>query len=46
MIAVSHNWNYVAAGYAITTATLVGYAVWVRVRIRRLRRNLPDENRA
>ena len=45
MIAVSQNWNYVAAGYAITAGALVSYGVWVRVRIRRLRRTLPDENR-
>ena len=43
MIAEVSNWNFVAAGYAITTITLVGYAVWIRVRIRRLKRTLSDE---
>ena len=32
---MSHNWNYVIAGYAIVTGTLTSYAVWLRVRIRR-----------
>jgi hypothetical protein len=45
VIALENNWNYVAAGYAITAGTLIGYAVWVRLRIRRLRRTLPDESR-
>jgi hypothetical protein len=31
------NWNYVAAGYAITGGTLIAYAVWLRVRLRRAR---------
>jgi hypothetical protein len=31
------NWNYVVAGYAITAGTLIAYAVWLRVRLRRAR---------
>ena len=42
---MSDNWNYVAAGYTITAVTLVTYAVWIRLRIRRVRRALSDENR-
>jgi len=41
---VNHNWNFVIAGYAIVTGTLLSYAAWVRVRARRLRRTLPDES--
>jgi hypothetical protein len=40
---MDHNWGYVAAGYGLTTATLVAYAVWLHVRTRRVRRALPDE---
>jgi hypothetical protein len=39
------NWSYVIAGYTITAATLIGYASWIRVRTRRLRRTLSDETR-
>ena len=42
---MSHNWGYVAAGYSIATVTLVTYTVWLRVRIRRVRRALSDEGR-
>ena len=42
---MSHNWGFVAAGYSITTAVLVGYFGWVRLRTRHLRRTLRDENR-
>jgi Heme exporter protein D (CcmD) len=42
---MSHNWGFVAAGYSITTAALVGYFGWVRLRTRQLRRALRDENR-
>jgi hypothetical protein len=45
MIAVS-NWNFVAAGYTVVTVTLVAYAVWIKLRTRRLRRSLPDDERA
>lgn len=45
MIAVSENWQYVAAGYTITVATLVSYGTWIAVRTRRLRRTLRDEAR-
>ena len=34
------NWNFVAVGYAVSTASLVGYAVWLRVRSRKLRKLL------
>ncbi len=40
---MSHNWNYVIAGYTIVTGTLVGYAAWLRVRLRRARRSLSEE---
>jgi hypothetical protein len=43
---VSDNWGYVIAGYAIAAGTLTAYAVWLRQRIRRLRRTLPDDDRA
>ena len=42
---MSHNWSFVIAGYSITAVTLGGYFAWMRVRTRRLRRSLPDENR-
>jgi hypothetical protein len=31
------NWNYVAAGYAITAGALIGYTVWLKIRLRRAR---------
>jgi hypothetical protein len=37
------NWGYVAAGYAIVTATLTGYSVWLWQRLRRARRSAADE---
>jgi hypothetical protein len=40
---MSDNWGYVIAGYAITGATLLGYAVSVRIRARRARRLLAEE---
>jgi hypothetical protein len=40
---MSQNWGYVAAGYVLTTVTLVTYFVWIRVRTRRLRRTLADD---
>jgi hypothetical protein len=43
MIAEASNWNFVVAGYAITTVTLVGYAAWIKVRTRRIKRALSDE---
>jgi hypothetical protein len=42
---MNNNWGYVAAGYTITAVTLVTYAVWLRLRIRRVRRALSDEGR-
>jgi len=42
---MSHNWGYVIAGYSITAATLIAYAVSLRVRIRRARRTLAEEDR-
>jgi hypothetical protein len=45
MIAVS-NWNFVAAGYALATVTLVSYATSIKLRARRLRRSLGDDERA
>jgi hypothetical protein len=42
---MSHNWNYVIVGYSVAGATLISYAVWVRVRIRRLRKSLPPDTR-
>jgi hypothetical protein len=38
------NWGYVAAGYGLTTATLVVYTLWLRQRTRRVRRMLPDQS--
>ena len=43
---MSDNWGYVAAGYAIVATALGMYALWVRQRIRRLQRSLPDDDRA
>jgi hypothetical protein len=42
---MSHNWGFVIAGYSITTVSLAGYFVWVRLRARHLRQALRDENR-
>ncbi len=42
---MSHNWTFVIAGYSITTVSLAGYFVWVRLRARHLGRTLTDENR-
>ncbi len=42
---MSHNWGFVIAGYSITTVALAGYLVWIRQRVRHLRRTLRDENR-
>ncbi len=42
---MSDNWGYVIAGYAITGGTLAAYAVWLRYRLRRLRRALPGDGR-
>ena len=41
---MSDNWGYVVAGYTLTAATLVTYAVWLRLRIRRFRRALSDDD--
>jgi hypothetical protein len=38
------NWNYVAVGYGVSTVALVTYAVWLRVRVRKLRRFLGDDD--
>jgi len=35
---MSQNWNYVIAGYAITGGALIAYSVWLRQRMRRVRR--------
>ena len=43
MIAASSNWNYVIVGYAVTAATFIAYAVWLKRRSRRLRRSLSDD---
>ncbi len=43
---MNDNWGYVIAGYAIVGSALGVYAVWVRQRIRRLQRSLPDDDRA
>ena len=40
---MSSNWNYVAAGYALTAGALVAYFTWVKLRIRKVRRSLPDD---
>ncbi len=40
---MSSNWNYVAAGYALTAGALVTYFAWVKLRIRKVRRSLPDD---
>jgi hypothetical protein len=37
---MSDNWGYVIAGYAIAAGTLTAYVVWLRHRIRRVRRML------
>jgi hypothetical protein len=37
------NWNYVAAGYAITAGALISYYTWVKVRTRRIKRTLSDD---
>jgi len=41
---VSNNWNFVIAGYAIATVTLVGYFAWIKRRTRKLRRSMRDED--
>jgi hypothetical protein len=38
------NWNFVATGYAVSAVTLVGYTVWLRVRSRKLRKLLSDDD--
>lgn len=45
MIAVTDNWNFVAAGYLITVAVLGGYSLWLAQRLRRARRSLPENHR-
>ena len=40
------NWGYVVAGYTIVGGALGAYAIWVRQRIRRLQRSLPDDDPA
>ena len=40
---MSHNWNFVAAGYLITAGTLTSYFAWVKLRTRRIRRTLSDD---
>jgi hypothetical protein len=40
---LSSNWGYVAAGYGISAAVLAGYAVWLRQRMRRIRRTLAED---
>ena len=42
---MSDNWGFVVAGYAIAGGALGAYTVWVRQRIRRLQRSLPDGDR-
>jgi len=42
---MSHNWNYVIAGYTLTAGVLGAYVVWLRQRTRPLRRSLPDDER-
>jgi len=42
---VNHNWNYVIVGYSLVGATLTSYAVWLRIRIRRLRKTLSEDAR-
>jgi heme exporter protein CcmD len=41
---MEHAWNYVGAGYGITTVVLVTYITWMMRRTRRLRRTLADES--
>ena len=38
------NWNFVVVGYTVSAATLVGYSVWLRVRSRKLRKLLSDDD--
>jgi hypothetical protein len=45
MIAAASNWDFVAAGYGLTVATLAAYLAWVKLRVRRLRRAFPDHDR-
>jgi hypothetical protein len=40
------NWGYVVAGYTIVGGALGAYVIWVRQRIRRLQRSLPDDDPA
>ncbi|HTL84454.1 MAG TPA: hypothetical protein VL856_04685 [Acidimicrobiia bacterium] len=42
---MNHNWNYVIVGYSLVGATLTSYAVWLRIRIRRLRKTLSEDAR-
>ncbi len=42
VLAESNNVNYVVAGYTVTAVGLVAYAVSLRVRIRRQRRQAGD----
>lgn len=39
---MDHNWGYVAAGYIITTVTLLVYGAWIWRRTRRARRTMPS----
>jgi hypothetical protein len=38
------NWNYVAVGYGVSAVSLVGYAVWLRVRSHKLRKLLRGDD--
>lgn len=39
------EWGYVIAGWAVTVAVIVAYAVWVIARGRALSRQVPPEDR-
>lgn len=37
------DWGWVAAGYGLVYATVLGYAAWLTARLRRVRRDLHEE---
>ena len=43
--ALTGGWNYVTAAYLVTFVALIGYAVFVIVRGRKVTKQLPPEDR-
>jgi hypothetical protein len=43
---MNDNWGYVIAGYSIAAGALTAYVVWLRQRIRGLRRSLRGDEPA